>query len=441
MIKKIFGTFGTRLLNALVGFVTLWFGTNFLGREAWGIGATVLVDVSLLLIAVELLSGSGLIYFTPRISFSSLFKLSHIWIFLVTGTISLVLYALHALCPSIYYGFVPEGYGLHIVIMVFLYSFHNFNMNILLGKERVGTQNILFIIQFMTQLISMIMYIFIFDIRNANAFIYSLITGYFTVNIFGFICIIPYFKERYVKDSESKSLIRIAKEMLNFGSMIQLSTLVTMINRRISYIVIKNVFGDAEVGVYTSGTQVSEATKLIGNSIALVQFSSISNMDDDEKAAAITITFLKLACILTAACMIVICLIPKSIFAWIFTEEFAEIKDVLISLSPGMIFLAADMIFSHYFSGINKPKYNLYGTLVGLAITIPSIAILIPMYGIIGAGISVSLTYFGTIFYQWIIFKKINKTKTKELIPTLNDFKTLVESIKMQFFNNSTNKN
>ena len=100
MIKKIFGTFGTRLLNALVGFVTLWFGTNFLGREAWGIGATVLVDVSLLLIAVELLSGSGLIYFTPRISFSSLFKLSHIWIFLVTGTISLVLYALHALCPS-----------------------------------------------------------------------------------------------------------------------------------------------------------------------------------------------------------------------------------------------------------------------------------------------------------------------------------------------------
>ena len=55
MIKKIFGTFGTRLLNAMVGFVTLWFGTNFLGKEAWGIGATVLVDVSLFLILVELL--------------------------------------------------------------------------------------------------------------------------------------------------------------------------------------------------------------------------------------------------------------------------------------------------------------------------------------------------------------------------------------------------
>lgn len=436
MIKKIFGTFGTRLLNAIVGFVTLWFGTNFLGREAWGIGATVLVDVSLLLIAVELLSGSGLIYFTPRKPFSVIYKLSHIWIFLVVGTISLIFLALYSLCPNIYHGFVPEGYGIHIIIMVLLYSFHNFNMNVLLGKERVGAQNILFIIQFMTQMISMIIYIFVLNIRNADAFIYSLITGYATVNVAGFLCILKYLKntEPKVNDEQKESLLNVAREMLNFGSMIQLSTLVTMVNRRISYIVIKNVFGDGEVGVYTSGTQVSEATKLIGHSIALVQFSSISNMDDDKKAAAITVTFLKLACVLTALCMFVICLIPKSVFAWIFSEEFAGIKDVLLTLSPGMVFLAADMVFSHYYSGINKPKYNLYGTLVGLAITIPSISILIPMYGIIGAGISVSLTYFGTILYQWIIFKKINGTKTKELIPTLNDFKTLVMSVKSQFF-------
>ena len=439
MVKKIFGTFGTRLLNAIVGFVTLWFGTNFLGREAWGIGATVLVDVSLLLIAVELLSGSGLIYFTPRKSFSTIFKLSHIWIYFVTACISLIFYLLHSFIPNIYHSFVPEGYGIHIIIMVFLYSLHNFNMNVLLGKERVGTQNLLFLVQFMTQMTSMIIYIFLFDIRNANAFVYSLITGYLAANIIGYIFIFSYLKEEKDRNKEGKvkcgeSLIETAKEMLNFGSIMQLSNLVTMINRRISYIVIKNVFGDGEVGVYTSGTQVSEATKLIGHSIALVQFSSISNMDDEKKAAEITITFLKLAVILTALCMFVICLIPRSVFAWIFTDEFIEIKDVLLSLSPGMVFMAADMIFSHYFSGVNKIRYNLYATFIGFAITIITIATLIPIYGIVGAGISVSLTYFGAILYKWIIFKKINKIKTKELIPTLNDFKTLTESIRSQFF-------
>lgn len=428
MIKKIFGTFGTRLLNALVGFVTLWFGTNFLGREAWGIGATVLVDVSLLLIAVELLSGSGLIYYTPRKSFVTLFKISYAWIFMMVASLVFIFFLLNDFAPDIYDAFVPEGYGPHIILMVFLYGLHNFNMNVLLGKERVGTQNVLFIIQFMTQLISMILYIFVFDIRNADAFVYSLITGYATVNICGFICILPYFN-----DNQHERLIPTAKEMFNFGSMIQLSTLVTMINRRISYFVIKRFFGMSEVGVYTSGTQVSEATKLIGNSIALVQFSSISNMDDKKKAADLTVTFLKLAVILTALCMLAICLIPKSIYAWIFTPEFAETKDVLVSLSPGMVFMAANMIFSHYFSGVNLPKHNLYGSIVGLLVTIPSIYILIPKYGITGAGISVSFTYLSTIIYQWIIFKKETKVKTIQLLPTLNDFKTLVESIKKQF--------
>ena len=430
MIKKIFGTFGTRLLNAVVGFVTLWFGTNFLGREAWGIGATVLVDVSLLLIAVELLSGSGLIYYTPRKSFVTLFKISYVWTFIMIAFFAATFSLLRSFLPSVYNAFVPEGYGFHILLMVFLYSLHNFNMNVLLGKERVGAQNVLFIIQFMTQLLSMMTYIFVFDIRNANAFVYSLITGYLVVNICGFISIFQYFK-----DNRHEKLIPTAKEMFNFGSMIQLSTLVTMINRRISYFVIKKTFGLGEVGVYTSGTQVSEATKLIGNSIALVQFSSISNMDDRKKAAELTVTFLKLAVILTALCMIVICLIPKSVYAWIFTEEFAETKDVLVSLSPGMVFMAANMIFSHYFSGVNLPKHNLYGSIVGLLITIPSIFILIPRYGIVGAGISVSLTYLATICYQWFVFKKETNVKTIQLLPTLNDFKTLIENLKQIIIN------
>ena len=430
MIKKIFGTFGTRLLNAVVGFVTLWFGTNFLGREAWGIGATVLVDVSLLLIAVELLSGSGLIYYTPRKSFVTLFKISYVWTFIMIAFFAATFSLLRSFLPSVYNAFVPEGYGFHILLMVFLYSLHNFNMNVLLGKERVGAQNVLFIIQFMTQLLSMMTYIFVFDIRNADAFVYSLITGYLVVNICGFISIFQYFK-----DNRHEKLIPTAKEMFNFGSMIQLSTLVTMINRRISYFVIKKTFGLGEVGVYTSGTQVSEATKLIGNSIALVQFSSISNMDDRKKAAELTVTFLKLAVILTALCMIVICLIPKSVYAWIFTEEFAETKDVLVSLSPGMVFMAANMIFSHYFSGVNLPKHNLYGSIVGLLITIPSIFILIPRYGIVGAGISVSLTYLATICYQWFVFKKETNVKTIQLLPTLNDFKTLIENLKQIIIN------
>ena len=423
MLKKIFGTFGTRLLNAVCGFITLWFGSHFLGAEAWGIGGTILVDVSLMLIAVELLSGSGLIYYTPRKPFFALLKISYLWTLILVIFFALVFY-IFSFFPKLYHSIIPEGYGHIVLILVFMYSLHNFNLNTLLGKKRVGTQNILFIIQFLTQCSSMIIFIFVFNIRNADAFVFSQLTGYTIAFICGFITIIP-----YLKDSQHISLRKTVKEMLNFGVMIQLSTLVTMINRRLSFFIIKKCTGMSDVGIYNSGTQISEATKLIGHSIALVQFSSISNMNDNDLAAKLTVRFLKAAVILTTLCMLIISIIPTSVYSWIFTEEFSGIRKVLVSLAPGMVFMSANMIFSHYFSGVNKPRYNLYASLLGFTVTIPAVYILIPMYGIVGGGISMSLTYLASIIYQWIVFKKTTKTNIKDLIPSKADFLLLKEEI------------
>ena len=220
------------------------------------------------------------------------------------------------------------------------------------------------------------------------------------------------------------------KEMFKFGSIIQLSTLVSMLNRRLSFLIIKVFWGDAKVGVYNAATQVSEAPKMIGQSIAMVQFSKISNLTDNELAAKITTQLLKTAVVLTTICLFIVCIIPTSVYSWLFTANFAEMRVVMIALSPGVVFMAANMVFCHYFSGVNNPKHNLYGALVGLAVTIPSLYLLIPPFGMVGAGISASITHFATILYQWIVFKKINKISAKELLVTKEDVKMLFAEVK-----------
>ena len=438
MIKKIFGTFGTRILNALCNFVTLWFGTHYLGAEAWGIGGIVLLDVSILLIGVEFLAGSGLIYFTPRKSYRTLFKISYIWSALIVAFYALLFY----LCSFIpagfshhfakYFGesaeFIPEGYHAMVLLLVFVYSLHNFNLATLLGKERVGTNNILFIIQFMTQMCSMLFYIFVLDIRDANALVYSLLTGYTVGYLCGLTQIWP-----YMHDKGNDSMRETIKEMFKFGTIIQLSTLVTMLNKRLSFLIIRGFWGDAKVGVYSAASQVAETPKVIGMSIAMVQFSKISNLTKNELAAKITMQLLKAAMILTAICIIIICIIPTSVYSWLFTTNFAEMRMAMIALAPGIVFIAANMVFSHYFSGVDLPKHNLYGAIVGLIVTIPSLYLLIPPFGMIGAGISASLTHLATITYQWIVFKRINKISAKELLVTKEDIKLLISEVKNIF--------
>ena len=438
MIKKIFGTVGTRALNAICNFVTLWFGTHYLGAEAWGVGGIVLLDVSILLIGVEFLAGSGLIYFTPRKSYRTLFKISYIWSLLIVAFYALLFY----LCSFIPSGFaqhftkffgenaefIPQGYHLLVLLLVFMYSLHNFNMATLLGKERVGTNNILFIIQFVTQMSSMLFYIFVLDIRDANAFVYSLLTGYTVGYLCGLTQIWPYLQEK-----GNDSMRETIREMFKFGTIIQLSTLVSMLNKRLSFLIIRGFWGDAKVGVYNAASQVAEAPKVIGMSIAMVQFSKISNLTDNELAAKITMQLLKAAMILTAICITIVCIIPTSVYSWLFTTNFAEMRVAMIALAPGIVFIAANMVFCHYFSGVNLPKHNLYGALVGLAVTIPSLYLLIPPLGMIGAGISASLTHLATITYQWIVFKKINKISAKELLVTKEDVRLLISEIKNLF--------
>ena len=438
MLKKIFGTFGTRVLNAICGLITLWFGSHYLGAEAWGVAGIVLLDVSILLIGVEFLAGSGLIYFTPRKSYRTLLKISYIWSVLIVAFYALIMYLCSFIPDDITHNltkiigeeaeFIPKGYHGMVLLLVFIYSLHNFNLNTLLGKERVGTNNILFIIQFMTQMCSMLFYIFVLDIHDANAFVYSLLTGYSVAYLCGLTQIWP-----YLKGKGNDSLGQTIKEMFKFGTIIQLSTLVSMLNRRLSFLIIRGFWGDAKVGVYNAANQVSEAPKMIGQSISMVQFSKISNLTDNELATKITIQLLKTAMILTAVCIFIMCIIPTSVYSWLFTKDFSEMRIVMIALAPGVVFMTANMVLTHYFSGVDMPKHNLYGALVGLAITIPSLYLLIPPFGMVGAGISASVTHLATITYQWLVFKRINKVSTKELLVTREDLKMLLAEIRSLF--------
>lgn len=421
MFKKILGTGITRVLNLLVGFITMMMGTRVLGPAEWGIGFTVLTDVTFLLIGIEFLAGSGLVYFTPRKKLSTLFFVSYSWIFLVMLFYGLVFYLLQ-FNPTLFDRIVPKGYELITLLLTMVYAFHNFNLNVFLGREKVGTFNWVFLLQILVQVCSMALFIYVFGIRDAHAFVYSLLCGYSIAFIVGFILIFP-----YVKAELPDAFLSTAKEMLRYGYVIQLSTLVSTLNRRMSIYLLRQHCTKESVGVYGAASQVGEGVKVFGLSISMVQFSKLSNLTDQEKIVQLTIKFLKITVVLTLLALLAIACLPVSFFEWLFSSGFGQVKEIILLMSPGLLFLSAQMIFSHYFSGTGIPKYNLYGALTGLAVTIPCTFVLIPLMGIRGAAISFTCTYTAIMLYQWFAFKRLTGVKAKELLLTKDDWIWLKE--------------
>ena len=416
MFKKILGTGMTRVMNLLIGFVTMLMGTKVLGPTEWGIGFTVLTDVTFLLIGVEFIAGSGLVYFTPRKKLSTLMAVSYSWIVLVMAFYALLFWVLSHF-PTTFDRIVPRGYEWLTLLITFVYSFHGFNLNVFLGKEKVGTYNWVFLLQILVQVSSMALFIFVLGMTDAHAFVYSLLCGYSTAFVVGFILMI-----RMANKDGFDPFFLTAKEMLRYGYVIQLSTLVSTLNRRMSIFLIRRHCTEDAVGVYGAGSQVGEAVKVFGMSVSMVQFSRLSNTNDKEEVVSLTIKFLKITIVLTLFALLVLACLPVRFYEWLFTEDFGRVKEVLLWMSPGLLFLSAHMIFTHYFSGTGIPKYNLYASLVGLAATVPTTFLLIPTMGIVGAAISFSCTYTAIMLYQWFVFKRFTEVKAKDLLLTKDDW-------------------
>ena len=431
MFKKILGTGAARAVNVLTQLATLIMGTKFLGAAEWGKAFIAQTDITFLLIGVELIAGSGLVYFTPRKKLSTLMLISYSWIAFIMLIYTALFYVMH-FNPHFFYSIVPQTYASLILANTFMYSLHEFNLNHFLGKEKVSTFNWLFIIQILTQVTMMAVLIFGLDLRTGKALLYSQLCGYTLATVIGWVLLIPSLKR------EGRDPLRSTwKEMFHYGTFLQLSTLVTTLNKRLSLYLLKSNCDERSIGVYASGTQVTEGVSIVGQSIGLVAFSALSNTKDKQRATQLTLRFMKVSISLTFIALLVICLLPTAFYEWLFSGEFADIKTVILLMAPGILFFSAHTALANYFSGTGQPKYNLYASLIGLVVTLIAAFILIPALGIRGAAITTSLTYTASFVYQWMVFHHLTECRLKELVVNKTDWEWLRNEIRAVFENKS----
>lgn len=423
IIKNILSTGAVRMLNALSGFVLLWLATNGMGAAAWGVSGLILLNVTLLIMLAEMVS-NAVVYYSSRRNPKSLVRLSAGFTFALLAFFSLTFFVL-SYFPDFFHVLVPQGYAVHILILVWLGSLHNINLYLLLGRERIRAFNTLFMLQFLSQLAAMAIALHLLDIRNELAFVISLYASYLVPLIAAYTTyVVPLLRgDSGLPDAN-------LREMIAFGSLTQTSSFVHMLNRRLSFYVIRFFTGNAALGVFNSGVQLTEGFRLIGHSIALVQFSSISNSSDPEYARRLSIRLMKLSIILTFLALAVLLVVPAGVFEWLFSREFGQIKLVVAGLAPGVLALSANAIFSHYFSGTGRPKYNLFASLTGFFVVIPALLLLIPPFGIFGAALAASLAYIASASYQAIVFTRLNHTALREWLPGREELDMLRQLVK-----------
>lgn len=91
--------------------------------------------------------------------------------------------------------------------------------------------------------------------------------------------------------------------------------------------------------------------------------------------------------------LIIIGIIGKWLFPFLFGSSFNKMNDVFLLLMPGLMALSLLALMAAYFAAINQIKRNLVISLMGLVVIVVADVLLIPPFGIYGAAIASSIGY------------------------------------------------
>jgi len=423
MLKNILGTIATRIISAVLTFLVVIFNARYLGAENYGTISLIILAVTIIQLFTNFVGGATLIYMAPRVAVFKLFIPAYLWSFVISSLSALVLWFLGNGIKAM--EVIPEGYLFQVLILAYLFSFTSVNYMLLLGQEKVQTFNLLNLIQVITQFLFLIFFLFFLNQRDVMAFVWAVVISYVLVFSFSLLKLFP--SLTVVPLTGMKQLLR---DIFRYGTFVQFANIFQQLNYRLSYYIIDFFIGRAALGVFTVGVQLSEGLWLIGRSIAMVQLTRISNEKDDRYSIRLTLTLAKATWIITLLCMIVLIMIPDIAFQWVFGKEFNEIRPVIIALGIGIITLSASMIFSTFFSGMNKPYHNTISSAIGLVFTFSLGLLLIPSFGIIGAGITATVSYTAATLYLFIMFCRQTKLQARDFLLKREDIRLVVKELK-----------
>lgn len=204
--------------------------------------------------------------------------------------------------------------------------------------------------------------------------------------------------------------LSIAKQLLQDSWPLIFSTIVIMIYMRIDQIMIREMLGEYEVGIYSAAVRLSEAFYVIPMLITASLFPAILNAkkQSNERYKQRLQLLYTLMAWMAITIAVPITFLGDSLIIMLFGHAYQEASQVLVIHIWSSIFVFIGVAFSKYLLAENLTKIAFQRTLLGAVINVFLNLWLIPKYGVSGAAIATLLAQFIANFGYDILDKRLH---------------------------------
>lgn len=415
MISNMFRTIFIRVLTAIISLLMIVFGGQFLGAAVLGEVSLILVAIAIINLAGGLAGGGALVYLMPRNPKLPLIMVSQVWALLSGVVTTLILWFLEAF---------PSGYFLHIALLGTAGSVLQNNLSIFLVHQRIKAHNFVSLLQSVILLSTFIVSITVCNMLNINAYLISLYVSY------GIAMVVSLLMNLHSRNMHcTKQCFSVFRLLFGYGSLVQLSSVLALLTYRLTYYYTEAWLGLSALGFLSVAFQISESVWIIPRSIAMVQFSKVANLKNRNDAADLSWFLFAITIALTLCAVLVLYFLPDSLYSWIFGAEFMGIAPIVQAIIPGILAISAHTILSHFFSGTGLIKVNLATSAAGLLTVAVAGWLFIRNGSLLYAAITTSIGYFVIAFLSLLWFFVINRKHALSMRNGFHLFKHKSETV------------
>ena len=359
MLKLMLSTFISRLATAVVNFGVIVLISRTLGPEGKGLSTLLLVTLVSVQMLCDFAGGAALVYLSSRYRVFSLMLPTWTWA---------------AICSfglGVYLTF-SDQHQLHEIgwqagLLCFINTTYTLHIHLLNGREWFKLAAGLLLLQAIITFVSL--FFFLRSDPNVLDYFYALYVSWGTLWVVSILSIRYIRKDTLLLDDSKLQVFHIGrdiKKLFSTGAANQLGHLLQFFNQRIFFWFMP-AFG---LGIYSNAVALSESIWMIAGSVAMVQYGKISNMSDPKKAAELTAELFRATLWLSFLAVLAAAIVPASFYELLFGPAFKDVKQSLVVLLPGVLFLSGYLIIGHYFSGTGKFYRNNLAISAGVIVTL-----------------------------------------------------------------------
>ena len=184
----------------------------------------------------------------------------------------------------------------------------------------------------------------------------------------------------------------LAREMMVFGSKLQVYNLGQISNGQLDLVILPAVVEASEIGHYSVAVLTASTIIVVFGRISSVVLPLVARAERAEGLLLLE-RILRVVLVASLASAVVLALIARPFFVFVFGDEFSDSVQPLILLLPGIIAWSVNMNASAGLQAMDLPGRTSWSQLGATVVTIIGLAISLEPFGILGAAVTSTCAY------------------------------------------------